>query len=46
MLEARSAVRNLHAYRPPLAGRTGLRLDFNESSIGCSPRVLGEIAYA
>jgi histidinol-phosphate aminotransferase len=43
MLEARSAVRNLHAYRPPLAGRTGLRLDFNESSIGCSPRVLAKL---
>ena len=40
MLEAREVVRNLHAYRPPLAGRTGLRLDFNESTIGCSPRVL------
>src|SRR5208282_2038109 len=40
MLEARTAVKNLHAYRPPLAGRQGLRLDFNESTIGCSPRVL------
>ncbi|MGA9507261.1 MAG: histidinol-phosphate transaminase, partial [Candidatus Sulfotelmatobacter sp.] len=40
MLEARMAIRNLHAYRPPLAGRVGLRLDFNESTIGCSPRVL------
>jgi len=40
MLEARSAVKSLHAYRPPLAGRQGLRLDFNESTIGCSPRVL------
>jgi histidinol-phosphate aminotransferase len=40
MLEARLAVKNLHAYRPPLAGRTGLRLDFNESTVGCSPRVL------
>lgn len=40
MLEARVAVKNLHAYRPPLAGREGLRLDFNESTIGCSPRVL------
>jgi histidinol-phosphate aminotransferase len=40
MLEARSAVKTLHAYRPPLAGRQGLRLDFNESTIGCSPRVL------
>ncbi len=43
MLEARAAVRNLHAYRPPLAGRDGLRLDFNESTIGCSPRVLTKI---
>jgi histidinol-phosphate aminotransferase len=40
MLEVRAAVKNLHAYRPPLAGRQGLRLDFNESTIGCSPRVL------
>src|SRR5579863_8226245 len=40
MLEARDAVKNIHAYRPPLAGRKGLRLDFNESTIGCSPRVL------
>ena len=40
MLEAREAVKNLQAYHPPLAGRQGLRLDFNESLIGCSPRVL------
>jgi histidinol-phosphate aminotransferase len=40
MLEARAAVKSLHAYRPPLAGRQGLRLDFNESTVGCSPRVL------
>jgi histidinol-phosphate aminotransferase len=43
MLEARVAVRNLHAYRPPLAGRQGLRLDFNESTIGCSPGVLARL---
>jgi histidinol-phosphate aminotransferase len=43
MLEAREAVKNLHAYRPPLAGRTGLRLDFNESTVGCSPRVLARL---
>src|SRR6266849_9404271 len=43
MLEARAAVRNLHAYRPPLAGRQGLRLDFNESTVGCSPRVLAKL---
>jgi len=43
MLEAREAVKNLHAYRPPLAGRTGLRLDFNESTVGGSPRVLARL---
>jgi histidinol-phosphate aminotransferase len=43
MLEARTAVKNLHAYRPPLAGRSGLRLDFNESTVGCSPRVLARL---
>src|SRR5580693_673747 len=43
MLEARAAVKNLHAYRPPLAGRQGLRLDFNESTIGCSPHVLARL---
>jgi histidinol-phosphate aminotransferase len=43
VLEAREAVRNLQAYRPPLAGRSGLRLDFNESTVGCSPRVLARL---
>jgi histidinol-phosphate aminotransferase len=43
MLEARAAVKTLHAYRPPLAGRIGLRLDFNESTVGCSPRVLARL---
>jgi histidinol-phosphate aminotransferase len=43
MLEARAAVKSQHAYRPPLAGRQGLRLDFNESTIGCSPRVLARL---
>jgi histidinol-phosphate aminotransferase len=48
MLEARAAVKSLHAYRPPLAGRLGqhpdfLRLDFNESTVGCSPRVLARL---
>jgi histidinol-phosphate aminotransferase len=43
MLEARAAVKNSHAYRPPLAGRHGLRLDFNESTIGCSPRALTKL---
>lgn len=40
MLEARLAVQNLNEYHPPLNGRTGLRLDFNENTEGPSPRVL------
>ena len=27
-------------YHPPLAGRTALRLDFNENTFGPSPRVM------
>jgi histidinol-phosphate aminotransferase len=37
----------MHAYHPPLSGRQGLRLDFNENTVACSPRVmeaLGRIA--
>lgn len=40
MLSPRPAIRTLPAYHPPLAGRDGLRLDFNENTVGCSPRVL------
>lgn len=40
MLKARAAVRTLTEYHPPLGNREGLRLDFNENTIGCSPRVL------
>jgi histidinol-phosphate aminotransferase len=40
MLRSREAVRTLPSYHPPLAGREGLRLDFNENTVGCSPRVL------
>ena len=40
MLKPREAVQTLPLYHPPLAGRTGLRLDFNENTVGCSPRVL------
>jgi len=43
MLEARAAVRNLPTYHPPLAGRDGLRLDFNENTVGCSPQVLARL---
>jgi histidinol-phosphate aminotransferase len=43
MLKARKAVLELKEYHPPLAGRSGLRLDFNENTEGCSPRVLERI---
>ena len=40
MLKPRNAVNAIPAYHPPLAGRQGLRLDFNENTAGCSPRVI------
>jgi len=43
MLRARESVRTLATYHPPLAGREGLRLDFNENTVGCSPRVLARL---
>lgn len=43
MLKPRDAVSAIPAYHPPLAGRDGLRLDFNENTVGCSPRVLGRL---
>jgi histidinol-phosphate aminotransferase len=36
----RKAVQRMAQYSPPTVGRTGkLRLDFNENTIGCSPKV-------
>lgn len=43
MLRPRKAVDMIPAYHPPLAGREGLRLDFNENTMGCSPRVLARL---
>ena len=43
MLKPRKAVQSIPAYHPPLAGRDGLRLDFNENTNGCSPRVLNRL---
>ena len=40
MLKARETVLTTPSYHPPLAGRVGLRLDFNENTDSCSPRVL------
>src|SRR6201995_5056374 len=42
--QPRIAVQQMHAYHPPLAGRQGLRLDFNENTVACSPRVLEALA--
>jgi histidinol-phosphate aminotransferase len=37
----RRAVLEMAPYSPPTAGRAGkLRLDFNENTVGCSPRVI------
>jgi histidinol-phosphate aminotransferase len=38
-LRPREAVEQMHEYHPPLAGRDGLRLDFNENTFAPSPRV-------
>ena len=39
-LKPRAAIESMDPYRPPSSGRGGkLRLDFNENTIGCSPRV-------
>ncbi|MGC2636196.1 MAG: histidinol-phosphate transaminase [Acidobacteriaceae bacterium] len=39
-LEPSAAVRRMKEYHPPLGNRSGLRLDFNENTYACSPRVL------
>ena len=48
-LLARPEVENLHAYSAPLEGRRGLlRLDFNENTVGPSPKVveaMGKLAF-
>jgi len=43
VLSPREAIRTLPTYHPPLSGRDGLRLDFNENTMGCSPRVLEQL---
>lgn len=35
-----TAVRRMKEYHPPLGDRRGLRLDFNENTLACSPRVV------
>jgi histidinol-phosphate aminotransferase len=43
MLSPRKAVNAIPVYHPPLAGREGLRLDFNENTVGPSPLVLARL---
>ena len=44
MLKARKCVREMREYHSPLSGpATELRLDMNENTTGCSPRVLAKI---
>jgi histidinol-phosphate aminotransferase len=38
--EPRAGVRRMKEYHPPVVDRDGLRLDFNENTLACSPRVL------
>src|SRR6185312_3107866 len=39
--QPREAVRAMAPYHPPTGGRSGkLRLDFNENTVGCSPKVI------
>ncbi len=41
MIRPREAVLKMAPYSPPTAGRAGkLRLDFNENTVGCSPKVI------
>ncbi len=43
-IRPRKAIEEMQAYNPPLEGRRGLlRLDFNENTVGCSPKVLEAI---
>jgi histidinol-phosphate aminotransferase len=43
-IKPRAAVAGMAPYSPPTAGRTGkLRLDFNENTVGCSPRVIAAL---
>jgi histidinol-phosphate aminotransferase len=43
VLSPRAVVKNVPEYHPPLVDRDGLRLDFNENTVGCSPRVLDRL---
>jgi histidinol-phosphate aminotransferase len=41
MIQPKKSVKNMKPYDPPLEYRKNyLRLDFNENTIGCSPKVI------
>lgn len=42
----RDVIRRMKGYSPPKEGRSGLRLDFNENTVGCSPSVLEALRNA
>jgi histidinol-phosphate aminotransferase len=43
MLRPSPHIQAVPSYHPPLARRDGLRLDFNENTAGCSPKVLEKL---
>ncbi|MDX2181949.1 MAG: histidinol-phosphate transaminase [Bryobacteraceae bacterium] len=46
-IKPRAAVQRMAPYKPPAEGRAGkLRLDFNENTVGASPRVVEAISRA
>ncbi len=43
----RSAIERMAPYHPPTGGRLGaMRLDFNENTVGCSPKVVEALRKA
>ena len=45
--KVRQAIEAMQPYAPPTSGRGGmLRLDFNENTVGCSPRVVEKLRQA
>jgi histidinol-phosphate aminotransferase len=45
--QVRQAIETMQPYAPPTSGRGGmLRLDFNENTVGCSPRVVEKLRQA
>ncbi len=48
-LQPRELIRRMKEYHPPLGDRSGVRLDFNENTFACSPKVLealGQVSRA